>query len=31
MGVAAAASLIIYPFGEWAIHVYLLHMKPITI
>lgn len=29
--VAVAASLVIYPFGEWAIHVYLLHMKPITI
>jgi fatty acid hydroxylase family protein len=29
--VAVAASLVIYPFGEWAIHVYLLHMKPIKI
>ncbi len=29
--VAIAASVVIYPFGEWAIHVYLLHMKPITI
>ena len=29
--VAIGASLVIYPFGEWAIHVYLLHMKPITI
>lgn len=26
--VAIAAMLIIYPFGEWAIHVFLLHMKP---
>lgn len=25
---AAAAMLAIYPFGEWAIHVYLLHMPP---
>ena len=25
--VAAAAMLVIYPFGEWAIHVYLLHSK----
>jgi hypothetical protein len=25
--VAVAAMLVIYPFGEWAIHVYLLHMK----
>jgi len=24
---AIAAMLVIYPFGEWAIHVYLLHMK----
>ena len=27
-GVAVAAMLVIYPFGEWAIHVYLLHMRP---
>jgi hypothetical protein len=27
--VAGAAMLAVYPFGEWAIHVYLLHMKPI--
>lgn len=27
--VAVAAMLAVYPFGEWAIHVYLLHMKPI--
>jgi hypothetical protein len=25
---AAAAMAIVYPFGEWAIHVYLLHMAP---
>jgi sterol desaturase/sphingolipid hydroxylase (fatty acid hydroxylase superfamily) len=25
---AAAALLAIYPFGEWAIHVYLLHLRP---
>ena len=25
---AVAALLVIYPFGEWAIHVYLLHLKP---
>src|SRR5262245_8339517 len=29
--VAVAAMLAIYPFGEWAIHVYLLHMRPIRI
>jgi hypothetical protein len=29
--VAVAAMLVIYPFGEWAIHVYLLHAKPIRI
>ena len=27
-GVAAVAMLALYPFGEWAIHVYLLHMRP---
>jgi hypothetical protein len=26
--VAAAAMVVLYPFGEWAIHVYLLHLKP---
>jgi hypothetical protein len=26
--VAAAAMLVVYPFGEWAIHVYLLHLRP---
>jgi hypothetical protein len=26
--VAVAAALVVYPFGEWAIHVYLLHMRP---
>jgi hypothetical protein len=25
---AVAAMLVVYPFGEWAIHVYLLHLKP---
>ena len=25
---AAAAMGAIYPFGEWAIHVYLLHLRP---
>jgi hypothetical protein len=25
---ALGAMLVIYPFGEWAIHVYLLHMPP---
>ncbi len=29
--VAVAALLAIYPFGEWAIHVYLLHAKPIKL
>jgi hypothetical protein len=29
--VAVAALLAIYPFGEWAIHVYLLHAKPLRI
>jgi len=26
--VAAAGMLAVYPFGEWAIHVHLLHLKP---
>ncbi len=26
---AAAFILVAYPFGEWAIHVYLLHLRPI--
>ena len=30
-GAAVAAMLAIYPFGEWAIHVYLLHAKPIKV
>jgi fatty acid hydroxylase family protein len=30
-GVAVAALVVIYPFGEWAIHVYLLHAKPLRI
>jgi hypothetical protein len=25
---AVAAMLVVYPFGEWAIHVYLLHARP---
>jgi len=29
--VAVALMLAIYPFGEWAIHVYLLHAKPVRI
>jgi sterol desaturase/sphingolipid hydroxylase (fatty acid hydroxylase superfamily) len=29
--VAVVAMLVVYPFGEWAIHVYLLHMKPVRI
>lgn len=29
--VAVAAMLVVYPFGEWAIHVYLLHAKPVEI
>lgn len=29
--VAVAAMAIVYPFGEWAIHVYLLHAKPIQV
>ena len=28
---AVAAMLAVYPFGEWAIHVYVLHMPPITV
>lgn len=27
--VAVAAMLAVFPFGEWAIHVYLLHLPPI--
>ena len=29
--VAIAAMFVVYPFGEWAIHVYLLHMKPVRV
>ena len=29
--VAVAAMLVVYPFGEWAIHVYLLHLKPFRV
>ncbi|MFL5893603.1 MAG: fatty acid hydroxylase family protein, partial [Thermoleophilaceae bacterium] len=25
---AAAFMLVVYPFGEWAIHVHLLHLRP---
>jgi hypothetical protein len=25
---AVAFMLVVYPFGEWAIHVYLLHLEP---
>jgi hypothetical protein len=27
--VAAVAMLVVYPFGEWAIHVHLLHLPPV--
>lgn len=30
-GVAVVAMLVVYPFAEWAIHVYLLHMRPVRI
>jgi hypothetical protein len=26
--VAVVAMIVVYPFGEWAIHVYLLHLRP---
>jgi hypothetical protein len=26
--IAVAAMAVVYPFGEWAIHVYLLHLRP---
>jgi hypothetical protein len=26
--VAVTAMLVVYPFGEWAIHVHLLHLRP---
>jgi hypothetical protein len=29
--VAVATMLVVFPFGEWAIHVYLLHMKPFRV
>jgi len=29
--VAAGLALVVYPFGEWAIHVYLLHMRPFRV
>lgn len=28
-GAAAAGMLVVYPFAEWAIHVYLLHLRPL--
>ena len=28
---AALAMVVIYPFGEWAIHVYLLHARPFLV
>jgi Fatty acid hydroxylase superfamily len=28
---AVAFIALVYPFGEWAIHVYLLHMRPFTV
>jgi hypothetical protein len=28
---AVAVMLVVYPFGEWAIHVYLLHMRPFRV
>jgi fatty acid hydroxylase family protein len=29
--IAVALAWTVYPFGEWAIHVYLLHMRPLRI
>ncbi|WP_372789827.1 sterol desaturase family protein [Paraconexibacter sp.] len=29
--VAVAAICAVYPFGEWAIHVYLLHLPPLRV
>jgi hypothetical protein len=28
---AVAFMAVVYPFGEWAIHVYLLHLRPFTL
>src|SRR3954452_7657163 len=28
---AVAFMLVVYPFGEWAIHVYLLHLRPFEV
>lgn len=28
---AAAGMLVVYPFAEWAIHVYLLHLRPFSL
>ncbi len=30
-GAAVAFILVAYPFGEWAIHVYLLHLRPFRV
>jgi hypothetical protein len=29
--VAVVAMLVVYPFGEWAIHVYVLHLRPVRL
>jgi hypothetical protein len=29
--VAVVAMLVVYPFGEWAIHVHLLHLRPLRL
>src|SRR4051812_41131553 len=29
--VAVVAMLVVYPFGEWAIHVHLLHLAPLRL
>jgi hypothetical protein len=29
--IAVVAMIVVYPFGEWAIHVYLLHAKPFRV
>ena len=30
-GAAAAGMLFVYPFAEWAVHVYLLHLRPFSL
>ena len=30
-GAAVAGMLVVYPFAEWAIHVYLLHLRPFSL